>query len=196
MLPEVDRERGWLTKSDREYLYNDHDYDADQSARNTETRIRKRLRNALVDFRVLRIRNGALDLSPVSDNIADDFESGGPPGGAYQDLVSSVAVMLMLARDAGIDSEEVVADAIADWEGNVMNAEVEIEREKIPLVNIDGVKEQIEHGRVPDVDEIAALVQNQAATETLPESEETYIERLQELVAEKDGEWQAVLTVE
>lgn len=53
VFPDDNRDRGILTKDDRKFLRGEKDFESEQSVRDTRYRIRKRVRNGLLDFSIL-----------------------------------------------------------------------------------------------------------------------------------------------
>ena len=75
---DLERDRGILTMEDRQFLVGEMDYENPQSARRTRARIRQRVTNALLDFKLLRYLEDR-----DRDQIFEDQDLGGAFASAY-----------------------------------------------------------------------------------------------------------------
>ncbi|MCU4926356.1 hypothetical protein OB905_10220 [Halobacteria archaeon AArc-dxtr1] len=109
MDAEIDRERGVLSPADRAYLLGEREMSHDQSARNAEARIRRRIRAAVLDFDLL------LHTLPEKDR-KQVFEATLTDDAVLDGLRATVAfVYLGLAR-YGVDFEDVLEPGVASAE--------------------------------------------------------------------------------
>ncbi|WP_435360282.1 hypothetical protein [Haloarchaeobius sp. DFWS5] len=102
---DADRPRGVLSKADREYLLGLSEMTHEQSKRNAEARIRKRVTHGILDFYLL-IRN--LD----REDRRQIFEKGLDDPGFEYGLTGMTAFTYMGLKEAGMDFEHVLAPAI------------------------------------------------------------------------------------
>ncbi len=102
---EPDRPRGMLSQADREYLLGLSDMAHEQSKRNAEARIRKRVTNTVVDFYVLINTLKRKDRRQVFDKGLDDerFRAG---------LTGAMAFFYMGLTESGLDFESILEPAV------------------------------------------------------------------------------------
>lgn len=102
---EPDRPRGVLSKADRRYLLGMTDMDHEQSRRNAEARIRKRIANGIEDFYLVARRLKQKDRRQVFDKNLDEtaFRYG---------LVGMLTFAYMGSKESGMDFEHLLDPAI------------------------------------------------------------------------------------
>lgn len=170
----TDRQRGILSKADREFLINLGDGMEEQSKLNARQRIRDRIRNGLEDFDFLIRRPQRRDFQTISDDVSRGSR-------LYRSLCSTVAFCFRLAEYAGIDPAEVVERAVRTNEPFAENVAVDIDYDVNSPVSVDAVTEQIEAGELPSPHDVGIALGHEALTSE-------HIERLGELVEQAD-EW-------
>lgn len=166
----TDRDRGVLSKSDRNYLQTLGDELKDQSIRNTRQRIRDRIRNSLEDFDFLLQRPQERDFQTISDDISRGSR-------LYESVTSTVAFCFRLVEYAGIDPEEIVEIAVRKNEPFAENVSVDIDYEVTPPVDVDRVPDRIATGDLPDPVEVALALGHGALSEEDIEQLEKLVDR-------------------
>ncbi|WP_290818713.1 hypothetical protein [Halovivax sp.] len=124
MNTDVDRERGVLSPADRAYLLGEREMSHEQSKRNAEARIRRRVRHAVLDFEVLLHTLSRKDRRLVFEDLREDLEF-------LDGLRASVAFAYVGATEQGLDFEEVLVPAVRSSE------EVRAARERDANVSVD-----------------------------------------------------------
>lgn len=118
MNTDIDRKRGVLTRADRAYLLGETEMTHEQSKRNAEARIRRRITNALLDFDLLVHMLARKDRQQVFERAATDDE-----------LLDGVTAMLAFTylglKEQGIEFEEVLSPAVRSSEEAYAASELE-----------------------------------------------------------------------
>ncbi|ADB62185.1 hypothetical protein Htur_3321 [Haloterrigena turkmenica DSM 5511] len=109
MNTDIDRERGVLSPADRAYLLGDREMSHDQSKRNAEARIRRRIRAAVLDFDLFLHTLAKKDRRQVFEEAATDEE-----------FLAGLRAMLAFAylglEESGTDFETVLEPAVRSCE--------------------------------------------------------------------------------
>ena len=109
MNTDVDRDRGFLTETDRTYLLGDAEMSHEGSKRNAEARIRQRVTDAILDFDLLVHMLSKKDRRQVFEDAASDD--------ALTDGVTAMVSFAYLGlREQGVDFEEVLVPAVRSAE--------------------------------------------------------------------------------
>ncbi|WP_114577641.1 hypothetical protein [Saliphagus sp. LR7] len=109
MNTDTSRDRGILSPADRAYLLGEREMSHDQSARNAEARIRRRIRDAILDFDLLLHTLSAKDRRQVFDEVATDPE-------LLDGLRAMVAFTYVGTKEQGLDFEDVLVPAVRNSE--------------------------------------------------------------------------------
>ncbi|WP_265108760.1 hypothetical protein [Halosolutus halophilus] len=109
MDTEIDRERGVLSPADRAYLLGEREMDHEQSKRNAEARIRRRIRAGVLDFDLL------LHTLPAKDR-RQVFEATTTDDAFLDGLRAMVAFVYLGTERYGVDFEDVLEPAIRSSE--------------------------------------------------------------------------------
>lgn len=109
MNTDIDRERGVLSPADRAYLLGDREMSHDQSKRNAEARIRRRIRAGVLDFDLFLHTLAEKDRRQVFEEAATDEE-----------FLAGLRAMLAFAylglEESGADFETVLEPAVRSCE--------------------------------------------------------------------------------
>lgn len=109
MNTETDRERGVLSPADRAYLLGDREMSHEQSKRNAEARIRRRIHAAMLDFDLLLHTLPEKDRKQLFERTTTDE--------AFLDgLRAAVAFLYLGTEKHGVDFEDVLEPAIRSSE--------------------------------------------------------------------------------
>jgi len=164
MNTETDRDRGVLTTADREYLLGERELSHDQSKRNAEARIRRRIENGILDFDLLTHYLDEADRRQVFAGAADD-----------QALIDALTAMLSFAyiglKEQGVDFDRVLEPAVRGAETAYAvdqlsaNVDVTVTFDVETEVNstLDGVEARIEEGTPVSPRELFSLVMEREA---------------------------------
>ncbi|WP_339102255.1 hypothetical protein [Haloterrigena salinisoli] len=109
MNTDTDRERGVLSPADRAYLLGDREMSHDQSKRNAEARIRRRIRAAVLDFDLFLHTLAEKDRRQVFEGAATDEEF-------LAGLRAMIAFTYLGLEEAGTDFEGVLEPAVRSCE--------------------------------------------------------------------------------
>ncbi|WP_137289253.1 hypothetical protein [Natronorubrum halophilum] len=109
MNTDIDRERGILSPADRAYLLGEREMSHEQSKRNAEARIRRRVRAATLDFDLL------LHALPEKDR-KQTFEKTTTDEAFLDGLRAMVAFVYLGTETYGVDFEDVIVPAIRSSE--------------------------------------------------------------------------------
>ncbi|WP_439026149.1 hypothetical protein [Haloarchaeobius sp. DT45] len=156
---EPDRPRGLLSKADRRYLLGMTEMAHDQSRRNAEARIRKRVTNGIVDFYLL-IRNlERKDRRQIFEKGLEDpaFEYG---------LTGLLAFTYMGLKETGMDFEHVLGPAItraeeayaAEGFGTTVDVTVTLDVTVERAEELDSVAARLEAGEAVAPDEFMSVM--------------------------------------
>lgn len=174
MGPITDRQRGILSKADREFLLGKKDDLEEQSKRNTRQRIRNRIKHGIRDFHLILRHLDTGENETISEYISRGNE-------IYQGLVAIVAFAFRLASHADIDRNEVVKKAILSNQPFASDVRVQIDYDVDPPIHPEYLSRQIHSGELPDPQSIGTAI----GYGSLDQDD---IDKLQELVEEHD-EW-------
>ena len=144
-VPTKDRDLGFLSKGDVEFLYSDEKIDpSDNTQYQKRYRLVNRIRSALVDFSVLLTYLPARDRERVF-RTRDDIEKDIP---LYRGIEDMIAFAYMAGRDAGYDIKEVfesaIGNAVSGYHSELADIEVSVEVEVDDSHSIDTVREKFE----------------------------------------------------
>lgn len=116
-LVDPDRDRGGLSRSDREFLLGEREYESEGTAKNTERRIAQRLRDSLLDFYLaVRLLEPDERRRVFRDGVSDDDQEG-VNSDLVQGLASTFQFIYLGLRDVPVeDFEEMVERAVTDGE--------------------------------------------------------------------------------
>ena len=159
MNPETDRERGVLSPADRAYLLGEREMSHEQSKRNAEARIRRRVRHALLDFEVLLHTLPAKDRRGIFDEIHTDTE-------LLDGVRASVAFAYVGATEHGLDFTEVLEPAVRSSEevhaartrGETVSVDVSFSVETDVESTLDGVAARLDAGEPVTPRELFSLI--------------------------------------
>ena len=109
MNPEIDRERGVLSPADRAYLLGEREMGHEQSKRNAEARIRRRIHAAVLDFDLLLHTLPEKDRKQLFERTTTDE--------AFLDGLRALVAFLYLGTEKyGVDFEDVLEPAVRSSE--------------------------------------------------------------------------------
>ncbi len=109
MNTDTDRERGVLSPADRAYLLGDREMGHEQSKRNAEARIRRRIHAAVVDFDLLLHTLPEKDRKQVFERTTTDE--------AFLDGLRAMFAFVYLGTERyGVDFEEILIPAVRSSE--------------------------------------------------------------------------------
>ncbi|USZ71204.1 hypothetical protein [Natronosalvus halobius] len=161
MNTEIDRERGVLSPADRAYLLGEREMSHDQSRRNAEARIRRRIRAGVLDFDLLLHTLSEKDRRQV-------FERSGTDEG--EALLGAVRAMVAFAylglEESGTNFEEILEPAVrgseeylaASADDETVSVDVTFEVETAVESSLSGVVSRLEAGDPVTPRELFTLV--------------------------------------
>ncbi|MXV61388.1 hypothetical protein GS429_04775 [Natronorubrum sp. JWXQ-INN-674] len=159
MNTNTDRERGVLSPADRAYLLGEREMSHDQSKRNAEARIRRRIHAAALDFDLLLHTLPEKDRKQVFEQTATDE--------AFLDgLRAMFAFVYLGTTNYGVDFESVLEPAVrnseeylaaADREESV-SVDVTFEVEATIESSLEGIAERLADGEPVTPRELFSLV--------------------------------------
>ncbi|WP_247002427.1 hypothetical protein [Halosolutus gelatinilyticus] len=147
MNTDIDRERGMLSAADREYLLGEREFGHEQSRRNAEARIRRRVRAAILDFDLLLHTLSEKDRRQVFERATTDE--------AFLDgLRATVAFVYLGAEAYGIGFEDVLEPAVRGSEeyfaaadrDETVSVDVTFEVETAIESSLEGVAARLDAG--------------------------------------------------
>lgn len=159
MNTDTDRDRGVLTTADREYLLGERTMSHDQSRRNAEARIRRRIEQGILDFDLLVHYLDGTDRRQVFADVADD-----------EALIDGLTAMISFAyiglKEQGVDFERVLEPAVRGAETayavDQLSANVDVtvsfEVETAVESSLDGVEARLDEGTPVAPRELFSLV--------------------------------------
>ncbi|MFP8957419.1 hypothetical protein ACLI4Y_11870 [Natrialbaceae archaeon A-CW3] len=159
MNTDVDRERGLLTPADRAFLLGERELSHDQSRRNAEARIRRRVTDGVLDFDLLLHTLSEKDRTQVFADVHTDD--------AFLDaLRAMLAFAYVGAREQGLPFEEVLVPAVrgseeaiaAKQDGANVSVDVTFEVETTVEDTLEGVAGRLEAGDPVTPRELFSLV--------------------------------------
>lgn len=147
MYTDTDRERGMLSDADRAYLLGEATMTHEQSKRNAEARIRRRVRNAILDFDLLLHTLSTKDRRQLFEDVHDETEF-------LDALRAMVAFTYLGTREQGLAFDEVLVPAVRSSEeayaakrhGSNVSVEVAFDVETTVEATLDGLADRIEAG--------------------------------------------------
>ncbi|MFC6614062.1 hypothetical protein ACFQAS_03660 [Halopenitus salinus] len=178
-----DRARGILTPSDRDFLLGRKTDYTEHSKKQKRNRIRRRVRNAMIDFSILFECLESRDRETIFDPDDEDRE-------AYtQGIVDMLAFLHLGSKGYHVPFERMLAEGVGKAEQRMADSEYR-------MVNVDFSVEPV--GRI-DVDEVIAKIENdefekltdeelRAFVRLLSMSEEFSPEETRESIKEHVGE--------
>lgn len=147
MNTDADRERGMLSAADREYLLGERQFGHDQSKRNAEARIRRRIREAILDFDLLLHTLSEKDRRQVFERTTTDE--------SFRDALRAMLAFVYLGTETyGGGFEEILEPAVggseeylaaADRDESV-SVDVTFEVETTVESSLDGVAARLDAG--------------------------------------------------
>ena len=144
-VPTKDRDLGFLTKGDVEFLYSDEEIDpSDNTQYQKRYRLVNRIRSALVDFSALLTYLPARDRGRVFRS-RDDIEKDIP---IYRGIEDMIAFAYMAGQDAGYDIEEVfesaIENAMSGYHSELAEIEVSVEVEVDDSHSVEAIRERFD----------------------------------------------------
>ncbi|MCU4974714.1 hypothetical protein OB955_18505 [Halobacteria archaeon AArc-m2/3/4] len=159
MNTDTDRERGILSPADREYLLDEREMSHEQSKRNAEARIRRRITDGIVDFGLFVHYLERTDRQQVFAQATTDE--------AFVDgLTAMVAFAYIGLKEHGIDFERVLVPAVRSAEEayaveqSSTNVTVDVHFDVETTVNttLEGIDGRITAGELVTPRELFSLV--------------------------------------
>ncbi|ELZ03365.1 hypothetical protein [Natrialba asiatica] len=146
MNTDIDRDRGVLSPADRAYLLGEREMSHDQSKRNAEARIRRRIRAAVLDFDLFLHTLAEKDRRQVFEGVATD--------GALRDgLRAMLAFAYLGLEESGATFETVLEPAVRSSEeylaaesGERVSVDVSFDIETTVESSLAGVVSRLEAG--------------------------------------------------
>lgn len=121
MASEPNRDRGILSKRDRQFLYDaTEEQQKNSTGRATRSEIRSRIYNSILDFTILTNELGDRDRQNVFEDIANDREF-------RQGVIAALAFLYQGLEEQGQDFENVLVPAIERAEEVVTQQEIDDE---------------------------------------------------------------------
>ncbi|TYL38086.1 hypothetical protein CV102_12830 [Natronococcus pandeyae] len=159
MNTDIDRDRGILTPADRAFLLGEREMGHEQSRRNAEARIRRRVTDAILDFDLLLHTFSEKDRRQVFDELTADPD--------HLDALRAMLAFAYIGTDEhGLDFEEILVPAVRHSEeacaasrldANV-SVDVTFEVETSVESTLEGVAERLEAGDPVTPQELFSLV--------------------------------------
>lgn len=144
-------ESGLLTRSDRELLFGDKEYDDPAQERKARQRMRNRIRNGLLDFVILAKYLDERDRVQIFGDVTAQL-----PEDVYNDdtieaVVHAIGFLYAGARDAGVPFEDVVEQGVMKGSMDTIREpyvlhDVEVTIDERADVDLDGTFEKIAAG--------------------------------------------------
>ncbi|WP_276254551.1 hypothetical protein [Halomontanus rarus] len=159
MNTDTDRERGLLSTADREYLLDEREMSHEQSKRNAEARIRRRITDGIVDFDLLVHSLEPTDREQIFEQARTDE--------AFVDgLTAMLAFAYIGLKEQGIDFERVLVPAVRSAEEayaveqSSTNVTVDVGFDVETTVNttLEGIDDRIAAGELVTPRELFSLV--------------------------------------
>lgn len=159
MNADTDRERGILSTADREYLLGEVEMSHEQSKRNAEARIRRRITDGIVDFDLFLHHLERTDRRQIFEQATTD-----------EAVVDGLTAMLAFAyiglKEQGIDFERVLVPAVRGAEEayaveqSATNVTVDVDFDVETTVNttLEGIDDRIAAGDPVTPRELFSLV--------------------------------------
>ncbi|ELY65985.1 hypothetical protein [Natronococcus jeotgali] len=159
MNTDTDRDRGILTPADRAFLLGERELGHEQSRRNAEARIRRRVIDSILDFDLLLHALAEKDRRQVFAELTSDPDS-------LDGLKAMLAFAYIGTDEQGVDFEDVLVPAIRSSEeafaasrrGANVSVEVTFEVETSVGTTLEGVAERLADGDPVTPRELFALI--------------------------------------
>ncbi|WP_049888723.1 hypothetical protein [Natronococcus occultus] len=159
MNTDTDRDRGILTPADRAFLLGERELGHEQSRRNAEARIRRRVIDSILDFDLLLHTLPEKDRRQVFEEVATDPD-------ALDGLRAALAFTYIGTSEQGLDFEDVLVPAVrhseeacaASRRGANVSVEVTFEVETSVETTLEGVAERLADGDPVSPQELFALI--------------------------------------
>lgn len=117
MKSDPERERGILSTKDRQYFSQGAGIEAKSSAeRVARARIRKRVYNAILDFKILIDEMEERDRKTVFSDLPDD-------GDLHQGIVSELEFIYLALKEQNLDFDEYLEEAVENAEKKIARKE-------------------------------------------------------------------------
>ncbi len=159
MNSDIDRERGVLSPADRAYLLGEREMSHEQSKRNAEARIRRRIHAAVLDFDLLLHTLPEKDRKQLFEQTTTDE--------AFLDGLRALVAFLYLGTETyGVDFEDILEPAIrsseeylaaTDREANV-SVDVTLDVETTVESSLEGVAARLDADEPVTPRELFSLV--------------------------------------
>jgi hypothetical protein len=159
MNTDIDRDRGVLTPADREFLLGERKLGHEQSRRNAEARIRRRVIDSVLDFDLLLHALSKKDRRQVFEELTSDSDS-------LDGLKAMLAFAYIGTGEQGLDFADVLVPAVrhseeacaASRRGANVSVDVTFEVETSVESTLEGVAERLETGDPVTPRELFSLV--------------------------------------
>ncbi|WP_254769272.1 hypothetical protein [Salinilacihabitans rarus] len=159
MNTEIDRDRGVLSPADREFLLGERELGHEQSRRNAEARVRRRVENAILDFDLLLHTLPEKDRRQVFEGVPADQD-------LLDGLRAAIAFAYVGTRERGVDFERVLVPAVRSAEeavaakeaGTNVAVDVTFEVETTVRATLDGIAARLDAGEPVTPRELFSLV--------------------------------------
>ncbi|GAB3039937.1 hypothetical protein [Natronobiforma cellulositropha] len=152
LAADPDRARGILTPSDREFLLGRKTDYTDHSRKQKRNRIRRRVRNAILDWSIVATHLETRDRQTVFDLEADERES------YTNGMADALAFFYLGADDSQIPFTELLTRGVSRAEQNLAGSAhrvvtVDFGVERVSEVDGDAVIDTLEDGRLEELTE-------------------------------------------
>ncbi|ELY57120.1 hypothetical protein C491_11483 [Natronococcus amylolyticus DSM 10524] len=159
MNTDIDRDRGMLTPADRAFLLGEREMGHEQSRRNAEARVRRRVVDAILDFDLLLHTLSAKDRQQVFEELTSDAD-------ALDGLKAMLAFAYVGTDEQGLDFADVLVPAVrhseeacaASRRGANVSVDVTFEVETSVESTLEGVAERLDAGDPVTPRELFSLV--------------------------------------
>ncbi|WP_394739247.1 hypothetical protein [Natronococcus roseus] len=159
MNTDIDRDRGILTPADREFLLGERELSHEQSRRNVEARVRRRVIDSVLDFDILLHTLSAKDRRQVFAELTGDPDS-------LDGLKAMLAFAYIGTDEQGVGFEDVLVPAVrhseeacaASRRGANVSVDVTFEVETSVESTLEGVAERLDAGDPVTPQELFSLV--------------------------------------
>lgn len=127
----LERDRGFLTKKDREYLLGETEYDDEQVERNRRSYIRNRIQNAIIDFSLLSALEDR-DRNQIFKEIS--AQELNRPKPVRHDLVNgtidALAFFYSTTEKSSLPFRELLSEAVQEADSNVVAVDFDVTYEE------------------------------------------------------------------
>jgi hypothetical protein len=152
----ADRERAMLTRTDRELLLGEKEYDSDQPLRNARHRVRKHIRNSLLDAFTVNTLIETDELEQIVERHYELGEKDGYPATTLSAGVLGLAMRLMYieaTQDFDISFTEYIESKVAtevrsviEQETDTAVTEIDVDIDVTEREDLDEAVREIIHG--------------------------------------------------